>query len=153
MSVCVGGCGKVFELSVKLIKDCVKVSSSRGLTIHQHQVCKGVYVCGTPDIFKQFFCFLLNIGGNVLVGFCIHTQYTLVNCCVYVCVSKILLKELILFFSMDSVCIYVYLTEIRAPFSIILSFNHFLRTVYGLSISVTISSCVKTTSVTLMVLS
>jgi len=40
VSVCVGGCGKVFELSVKLIKDCVKVSSSRGLTIHQHQVCK-----------------------------------------------------------------------------------------------------------------
>lgn len=92
----------------------------------------------------------------MLVEFCIRTQYTLLNCCVYVCVSKILLKELILFFSMDAGCKHVYFTELRAPFSIILSFSHFLRTVYGLSISVNISSCVKTTisnqSVTLMVL-
>jgi len=57
---------------------------------------------------------------------------------------------------MDAACTHVYFTKLRAPFSIILSFNQFLRSIYGLSVSVNISSCVKTTisnqSVTLMVL-
>jgi len=103
VSVCVGGCGKVFELSVKLIKDCVKVSSSRGLTIHQHQCVKRVYVCGAPDIFKQVFLFSPKYWWKC-IGRILHTYTILYKIamymyihivCIYciVCVSKILLRN------------------------------------------------------------